>query len=302
MAWMHVSHNPRDGELAPYRPETTLVVGGVAMGVNPNPPDGPLGGAGDQCVRKDDCFRVPCDNPGNRLFYDGGWPRLEVREVVTACPSPTPPPPGPTPTPGPPGPTATPPPGGGPPLFQMGGSMLAPRDCGQKCREQGYLGYVLNWTCTPLCDGRRDDCVCFNEAGARRDRCEIPKQFQDPAGATIWITLPGVFGPDLMDERSDNKFNGHHKPKANETGVTEVRCVPPGTSSADPRGVSRFVDIRPDRPVLIERGPAPVLGLMASPSPSSTSPTSTSPWWPAAGLAALVAGGAAVWSMRRRSR
>jgi hypothetical protein len=184
-----------------------------------------------------------CKDANGRLVVD--WPRAEERVIPCPSPSPTPPPP--------PGPTPTPRPGGGPALFQMGNSWLAPRDCGN-CRREGYLGYVVNRTATPLCDGRNDDCVCFDEHGSRRNRCEIPKAQQDPRGADIWIRLPGVFGSgpggyDICDARSENPYNCGHKPKVNETGRTEFRSCPKDSGPGDGRCVTRYVDVNPNGPV-----------------------------------------------------
>jgi hypothetical protein len=206
-----------------------------------------------QCTRKATCDRVRCDDGQTVIVPFHVMYPPAVREVVRPCSVPTPtPPPSPPPTPGP---------GGAPPIFQMGNSWLAPRDCGPACIKQGYLGYVVNRTATPLCDGRRDDCVCYDEQGNRRNRCEIPKALQDPRGADIYITLPGVFGPDLCDARSDNPYNCHHKPKANETGVTEFRSVPKGAPVNDSRGVSRYVDVQPGGPREVQP-PAPVPMVM----------------------------------------
>jgi hypothetical protein len=136
------------------------------------------------------------------------------QRILIPCPNPSPSPtPGPTPTPGP---------GGAPELIQMGGSFLTARDCGQKCKDQGYLGYVVNVTSTPLCKNGTPGCSC----DPARNRCEFPKELQDSRGSTVYLSLPGKFSHDLADERSDNPYNHQHKPKADETGVTEfLHCV-----------------------------------------------------------------------------
>jgi hypothetical protein len=141
------------------------------------------------------------------------YPRVEERNVpgpvATPCPSPSP---SASPTPGP----------GTPTVSQMGGSFLTARDCGKKCIDQGYLGYVVNVTSTPLCLNGSPGCSC----DPARNRCEFPKELQDPRGSTVYLSLPGKFSHDLADERSDNPYNHQHKPKANETGVTEfLHCV-----------------------------------------------------------------------------
>jgi hypothetical protein len=134
--------------------------------------------------------------------------------------------------------------------MQMGGSMLAPRTCAPGCLKDGYLGYVVNWTATPLVDGRTF--VCYDGEGNRRARCEQPKSCQDPRGASIYITLPGKFENDECDARSDNPYNCHHKPKSDETGVTTFTSCPHGAPPTDSRCVSKKVDVRPDRPVEIK--------------------------------------------------
>jgi hypothetical protein len=135
----------------------------------------------------------------------------ECRTITIPCPNPTPTP-SPTPTPGP----------GVPTISQMGGSFLTARDCGKKCIDQGYLGYVVNVTSTPLCLNGSPGCSC----DPSRHRCEFPKELQDPRGSTVYLSLPGKFAHDLADERSDNPYNHQHKPKADETGVTEfLHCV-----------------------------------------------------------------------------
>jgi hypothetical protein len=164
--------------------------------------------------------------------------------ICKKCPAPSP-----TPTPGP-SPTL-PPTGEAPPLLYMGGSMLAPRNCAPGCVKDGYLGYVINWTATPLVSG--DLVACFDEHGNRRRRCEMPKQDQDPRGAYTWLYLPGVFDLGICDQRSDNYYNCHHKPKANETGVTYfISCPfgvqPPIPPSEHPLCSIHRVDVRPDGP------------------------------------------------------
>lgn len=154
--------------------------------------------------------------------------------VVTPCPpSPTP---GPTPTPGP---------GGCPGLLKVGGMFLTAVDCGN-CRKQGYLGVRVNYTATELCQEGTPGCVC----DPARNRCEMPRACQNPMGAMTWITLPGVFETSLCDQNSDNYFNCHHKPKANEAGVTLFTSVPQGPKPdgynplKDPQGTTNCVDVQ----------------------------------------------------------
>jgi hypothetical protein len=120
----------------------------------------------------------------------------------------------------------------------MGGSMLAPRDCGN-CRDRGYLGYVVNYTATPLttvgCTGGRN-------------KCEMPRACQDRRGASIWISLAGRFENDECDARSDNPFNCHHKPEANQVGLTTFTSCPFGVRPPNPQCVSKVIDVQPDGP------------------------------------------------------
>lgn len=173
-----------------------------------------------------------CKNKQGVLQVD--FPRAEERPIPCPTPSPSP------------SPTATPSPlpGGCPPISQVGGSMLAPRDCGANCRRQGYLGYVVNYTSTELRASTPE-----NPCPGGRPRCEMPRECQNPLGADIFISLPGHFTNDLCDARSDNPFNCHHKPLASETGVTEFRSCPKNTGPGDARCVSNFIDIRPSGPV-----------------------------------------------------
>jgi hypothetical protein len=173
-----------------------------------------------------------CTNANGALVVD--WPRAEVRTVATPCPSPSP-----TPSPGP---TPTPPPNGCPALFQTGGSFLSAVDCGKKCRDQGYLGVRVNYTATDLCKEGDPGCVC----DPARNRCEMPKTCQNPNGADIFITLAGHFENDECDRNSDNFFNCHHKPKANETGVTLFTSTPWQNPKDpwDPRAVTNCVDVQ----------------------------------------------------------
>jgi YD repeat-containing protein len=196
------------------------------------------------------------------------FPRMEERLIPCPTPSPTPvptPTPSPTPVPTPtpsPGPTPTPGPGGCPALYQVGGSLLAPRDCGESCRKQGYLGYVVNYTATELCEEGKPGCVC----DPARNRCERPKECQDPRGATVYITHGGFdqlgrfqpsgkFTNDLCDERSDNPFNCHHKPKADETGITEFRSCPWNDPLKwdHPACVANYVDVQKSGPKMVPR-------------------------------------------------
>lgn len=193
------------------------------------------------------CDRV--DQSGRVLApAEDGWFGICV-PAVTPCPSPTP-----TPVP-----TPTPPPGGStcPPIYQVGGSMLQPRDCGEACRRQGYLGYVVNYTSTELVSARDYPCP------GGRQRCEMPVACQNPLGADIYISLPGHFTNDICDARSDNPFNCHHKPKANETGVTTFTSCPKGAPPTDPRCVSNRIDVRPDGPHPLKVG----TGARISPTP-----------------------------------
>jgi hypothetical protein len=182
-------------------------------------------------IRKSDCAKVDPRN-GNVTGVAIDPPYMEKRTVVTPCPSPSPSPS--------PGPTPTPPPGGCPVVSQVGGSFLTARDCGQKCRDQGYLGYVVNVTSTELCQNGTPGCSC----DPARNRCETPKTCQDPRGSTVYLSLPGHFSHDLADERSDNPWNHQHKPKAAETGVTEFLHCPFHAPWTDGRCTPKCMDIQ----------------------------------------------------------
>lgn len=174
-------------------------------------------------ISKKDCR----DKAGN-LRTD--FPRQEER--IIACPSPSPtPPPNPTPTPGP---------GGCPGLLKVGGMLLSAVDCGASCRRQGYLGVRVNVTATELCREGDPGCVC----DPARNRCEMPRPCQNPRGATVYMTLLGKFTDDLCDANSDNPFNCHHKPKADEAGVTTFKYCPAGAPPNDPRCTTKCIDVR----------------------------------------------------------
>lgn len=173
-----------------------------------------------------------CKDPNGRLMI-ANFPRVEERVVPCA-----------TPTPGPtatltPGPTPTPGPGGCPGLLKVGGMFLSAVDCGN-CRKQGYLGVRVNVTSTELCREGDPGCVC----DPLRNRCEMPRECQNPLGATVYLTLPGHFTNDLCDSNSDNAFNCHHKPKANEAGVTTFTHCPHNARPDDPRCTSKCIDVR----------------------------------------------------------
>jgi hypothetical protein len=173
-----------------------------------------------------------CTNGSGALVVD--WPRAEERVVPCPTPQPTPsatPPPVPTPSPGS---------GGCPGLLKVGGMFLSAVDCGQQCRKQGYLGVRVNVTATELCREGDPGCVC----DPARNRCEMPRVCQNSRGATTYISLPGHFAYDICDANSDNPFNCHHKPKANEAGVTTFTYCPAGAAAADPRCTSKCVDVR----------------------------------------------------------
>lgn len=72
----------------------------------------------------------------------------------------------------------------------------------------------------------------------------MPKTCQNPNGADIYLTLDGHFTNDICDQNSDNFFNCHHKPKANEAGVTLFSSVPKGADPFDQRGVTNCVDVK----------------------------------------------------------
>jgi hypothetical protein len=182
-------------------------------------------------IRKSDCAKVDPRN-GNVTGVAIDPPYMEKRTVVTPCPSPSP-----TPSPGP---TPTPPPSGCPVVSQVGGSFLTARDCGKKCVDQGYLGYVVNVTSTELCQNGTPGCSC----DPARNRCETPKTCQDPRGSTVYLSLPGHFSHDLADERSDNPWNHQHKPKAAETGVTEFLHCPFHAPWTDGRCTPKCMDIQ----------------------------------------------------------
>lgn len=172
-----------------------------------------------------------CTNGSGALVVD--WPRAEERVVPCPTPQPTPsatPPPGPTPTPQ----------AGCPALHQVGGMFLSAVSCGQQCIKQGYLGVRVNYTATETCREGDPGCVC----DPARNRCEMPRPCQNPLGADIFLTLEGQFTNDLCDANSDNPFNCHHKPKANETGVTLFTSAPKGADPFDPRNVTNCVDIQ----------------------------------------------------------
>lgn len=193
--------------------------------------------------------KVTARNPAGR--YVGDAPFMELREVP--CPGPTPTP-RPSATPPPPVPTPTPTPGGCPDLLKVGGMFLSAVDCGPQCRKQGYLGVRVNVTATELCREGDPGCVC----DPTRNRCEMPRQCQNPAGATTYISLPGKFEDDLCDANSDNPFNCHHKPKADEAGVTEFNYCPHAAAPDDPRCTAKCIDVREfgTREVTCPRAPA----------------------------------------------
>ena len=93
-----------------------------------------------------------------------------------------------------------------------------------------------------LCREGDPGCVC----DPARNRCEMPRQCQNPLGATTFITLAGHFTNDLCDENSDNFYNYHHKPKKAESGVTLFTSVPQGQSPDpwDERGTTNCVDVQ----------------------------------------------------------
>lgn len=185
-----------------------------------------------------------CTNANGGLVVD--WPRAEVKEH-TVC-APAVPCPGPTPSPGA---TPTPGPGGCPGLLAVGNSYLSSVPCGKQCLDQGYLGYRLNLTGTPLCREGDPGCVC----DPTRNRCEMPKQCQDPRGADIFLTLAGHFADDECDRNSDNFYNCHHKPKLAETGVTLVISTPwqEPKNPWDPRAIVNCIDVTPSGGKPLER-------------------------------------------------
>ena len=122
--------------------------------------------------------------------------------------------------------------------------MLAPRTCAPGCVRDGYLGYVVNFSATPKSDASRGHCPHRPE----QRFCEQLYACQDPRGADIWISLPGHFTNDICDARSDNPYNCHHKPKANETGRTTFKTCPKDSGPNDPRCRSFVVDVTPDGP------------------------------------------------------
>jgi hypothetical protein len=129
--------------------------------------------------------------------------------------------------------------------------MLQPRTCAPGCQRDGYLGYVINWTATELISANTGLCP------PGRNRCEMPRACQDPRGAYTWLYLPGVFDMGICDQRSDNFFNCHHKPKAHETGLTYfISCPwgvePPRPPASNPLCTIHVVDVRPDRPVEVK--------------------------------------------------
>lgn len=192
-----------------------------------------------ECYSKRTVDRVSCSD--HSRVTTPNWQMFPpfVRTVTKACPAtPTP---QPTPSASPtPGPTPTPGPGGCPPLLKVGGMFLSAVDCGN-CRRQGYLGWRVNYTSTELCREGDPGCVC----DPARDRCEMPRSCQNPEGADIRITLASKFTNDLCDANSDNAFNCHHKPKADEAGITLFTSMPKGeTDFYSSRTVTNCVEIQ----------------------------------------------------------
>ena len=199
------------------------------------------GCAGFNCMDRA-CNRIDCATGRILAPATDGWYAI----CDAGPPQPCSPPP--TPQPPTPGPIVTPPPPGAcPPILEVGGSMLAPRSCAPGCVKDGYLGYVVNWTATELISADTGLCP------AGRLRCEMPRACQDVRGAYTWLYLPGVFEMGICDQRSDNYFNCHHKPKANEVGRTFfISCPfgvqPPVPPASDPRCTIHVVDVRPEGP------------------------------------------------------
>lgn len=195
---------------------------------------------GNECTSKATHDRVRCDD--KVTVISPAWRAYPpyVRRALRPCSKPTffdlvcatpTPPPGPTPTPGSPG---------CPSLLKVGGMFLTAVSCGN-CTKQGYLGWRVNYTSTELCREGDPGCVC----DPVRNRCEMPHQCQNPLGADIRITLAGKFENDLCDANSDNPFNCHHKPRADEEGVTLFTSMPKGaTDYYGPQTVTNCVDIR----------------------------------------------------------
>lgn len=126
-------------------------------------------------------------------------------------------------------------------LSRYGISELSRRACSGNCQRDGYLGIIVTVSATPK--SRKPYCP----HAADRQECEQWRPCQD--GFTDWqnptlgpdllMTLPGHWTDARVDKRSDNNHLGHHKPKANETGIMTFKACPRGAPPSDPRcGVS----------------------------------------------------------------
>lgn len=226
-------------------------------GCPPGQPEG-LGCTGRSCADLEG-NKVDCATGAVIYRWEERW---WIANGCTACPAPGP---SPMPTPGPsPTPAPTPGPGGCPPLLEMGGSMLAPRSCAPGCQRDGFLGYVVNYTATPLRAATPENPCPPGSGGQSRLRCEMPSECQDPRGAWISMQHPAFTDDDRCevtatglwcdcDARSDNPYNCHHKPHPNEMGVTTFASCPYGVRPPDPRCVLKQIEIREDKPVAVGR-------------------------------------------------
>jgi hypothetical protein len=182
--------------------------------------------------------RVDCGNWG-RVLKPNDDHRICVKCAPPSAP-PTPPPSSPPPSP--------PPPGSCPPVLEYGSSSLGFVDCG-KCREQGFVGYRMNHTGTPLRASTPDNPCPLSSQGEPRLRCEMPKECQDPRGATIYMSLDGGWQNGLCEPKSENPFNCGHKPTPADLGVTTFWACPPGAPPDHPQcGARKRFDVRPEGP------------------------------------------------------
>lgn len=192
------------------------------------------------------------DRNGNILHHSSSGYLGKVCQppVVQPSPSPTP---NPSPVPSPTVGNNFPPPPQGTcnaqyfgKVSRVGINILTARDCGEKCKRDGYLGYVMNFSATPkskppYCGHQPERLECEQWTPCQEGINDLENA---SAGPGIFITMPGKFTNDVCDKRSDNTFNCHHKPKANETGLLTVTACPRGIFPGDPRCSSRTFDVQ----------------------------------------------------------
>lgn len=124
------------------------------------------------------------------------------------------------------------------------------RPCSGDCRKDGYLGRIINVSATPhdvppRCGHRPEQNKCEQWPGCQYGHDDLSNSSKGP----VIVMKNAAWGDrwELVDKRSDNTYNAHHKPKQGETGLTTFKaCYPGWDLDNDPRCGTITINVHGD--------------------------------------------------------